>query len=124
MVQTNFDYLCAKYGQEILEYERDKNSKNDETVIQKSLGVLQEDGLFAFILFLKALKDKSELIRSSILKKTAELLNETKLTENADEKNIQEKILEITENMDDMFLAKDLIEKTLVYARYRAKAIK
>lgn len=119
MVQTNFDYLCAKYGQELLEYKGEAN-KTDEVVIQKSLGVLQEDGLFAFILFLEA---KNEPIRCSILKKVAELLDDVNLTY-TNKKDIREKILEITENMDDMFLAKDLIEKTLVYARYRAKAIK
>jgi len=112
---TNLDYLCAKYGQNI------PKSKEHETIIQKSLGVLQEDGLFAFILFLES---KNENITSYIMEETAKILNETGLTEEANKKNIKENILKLTENIDDMFLAKELIEKTLVYARYHAKTLK
>ncbi|MEN4019486.1 MAG: hypothetical protein PQ967_02265 [Methanobacterium sp.] len=51
-----------------------------------------------------------------ILEKTAELLNEAELTEDAN--NVREKIHRITKNIDEMFFAKDLIERTLIYARY------
>lgn len=115
MIQNNLDYICAKYGQNIPE------CKNDETVIQKSLGILQEDGLFAFVLYLES---KNDNINHCIKKETVKLLNETGLIQDATEENVRSKILEITKNIDDMFLAKDLIEKTLVYARYHAKTLK
>lgn len=116
MNYVNLDYLCAEYGQNII-----PKSKEDEVIIQKSLGVLQEDGLFAFILFLET---KNGNITSYIREETAKLLNETGLTEDANKESIMNNILKITENIDDMFLAKDLIEKTLVYARYHAKTLK
>ncbi|MEN4006630.1 MAG: hypothetical protein PQ964_04670 [Methanobacteriaceae archaeon] len=50
------------------------------------------------------------------MEKTAELLNEAELTEDAN--NVREKIHRITKNIDEMFFAKDLIERTLIYARY------
>lgn len=114
MVQNNLDYLCAKYGQDI------PKSKEDENIIQKSLGVLQEDGLFAFILFLES---KNNDVNKRIKNKTAQLLHEVGLINDANDTNMREKILEITKNIDDMFLAKDLIERTLIYARYHAKAL-
>lgn len=114
MVQNNLDYLCAKYGQEIPE------CKSDGTAIQKSLGVLQEDGLFAFILYLES---KNDAINHCTKKEIAKLLNKVELTQNANENNMRENIHKITKNIDNMFLAKDLIEKTLIYARYRAKAL-
>lgn len=115
MVQNNLDYFCAEYGMEIAKCAK---CKSDETTIQKSLGVIQEDGLFAFILYLESKND------ACIRKKIAQLLNKVELTQNANEKNLRKNIQEITRNLDGMFLAKDLIEKTLVYARYHAKALK
>jgi len=116
MVQNNLDYICAKYGHDI-----PTKSKDVETTIQKSLGVLQEDGLFAFILYLES---KNSDVNKRVKNETAKLLHEVGLTYDTNDRNMREKILEITKNIDDMFLAKDLIEKTLVYARYRAKALK
>jgi len=117
MDQNNLDYICAKYGQDI---PQDK-SKDLETTIQKSLGVLQEDGLFAFVLYLES---KNSAVNKRIKNKTAKLLYEVGLTDDSNDRNMRKKILEITKSIDDMFLAKDIIEKTLVYARYRAKALK
>jgi len=116
---TNLDYLCADYGQDI------PQSKENETIIQKSLGVLQEDGLFAFVLFLESKKDsKDRNLVIRILSNTREILNKVELISNPDEKNVRKNILEITKNIDNLFLAKNLIEKMLIYARYRAKALK
>jgi len=116
MAQNNLDYLCAKYGQGIPSI-----PKNDEeNIIQKSLGVLQEDGLFAFLLFLES---KNNDVNKRIKNKTAQLLHEVGLTNDANDTNMREKILEITKNIDEMFLAKNLIERTLIYARYHSKAL-
>jgi len=104
MNYVNLDYLCAEYGQNII-----PKSKEDEVIIQNSLGVLET---------------KNGNITSYIREETAKLLNETGLTEDANKESIMNNILKITENIDDMFLAKDLIEKTLVYARYHAKTLK
>lgn len=115
MAENNLDYLCAKHGQDI---------KGEETLIQKALGVLQEDGLFAFVVFMESKKESKDKERTDrILEKTAELLNEVGLTNGAKEENIRGKMLEITKDIDSMFLAKNLIERALIYARYHAKAL-
>ena len=35
----NLDYICAKFGQNLVEYEKDKK----ENTLRKALGILQED---------------------------------------------------------------------------------
>lgn len=118
MMENNLDYVCAEYGQKI------SRTKDDETIVQKSLGVLQEDGLFAFVVYLESKKQpKDKEIVERILKSAADLLNKIELEKDIDETNIREKIHEITKNIDDMFLAKELLERTLIYARYHAKAL-
>ncbi|ODS37862.1 MAG: hypothetical protein A7315_03520 [Candidatus Altiarchaeales archaeon WOR_SM1_79] len=116
MSKNNLDYLCAEKGQEI------PKSKDDETIIQKALGVLQEDGVYAFVIFLESKKE--DKTAKKILEKIAELFSDEniKLTDNATKENIREKILELTKNIDNIFFAKDIIERTLIYARYHAKA--
>jgi hypothetical protein len=118
MLGTNLDYLCAKHGQEI------PNSKDDERLIQKALGVLQEDGLFAFIVFLESKRDsKDNDVVLRILKKSEALLNEIGLPKAASGKNLKEEILELTKDIDSMFLAKGVVERALTYALYNARAL-
>jgi len=76
-LEYNLDLLCFEHGTKI---PISRNEKN-ENVIQKSLGVLEENGIFAFILFLGAkgafknnnLK-KEEKIARNIKEKICELL--------------------------------------------------
>ena len=77
--------------------------------------------MFAFVIFLESKKD--EKIAKKILEKVAELLNESELTKNDSGNNLRKKILEITKDLNKIFLTKDLIGRTLIYARYHAKAL-
>lgn len=111
MTEQNLDYICAKYGQEM--------GKNGEhSMIQKALGVLQEDGLFAFSVYLET---QNQSISNEIQKESKCLLNEIDLPKPS-RNTLREDILEITQDLDDTFLAKNLLERALIYARYRAKA--
>ncbi len=125
MVQNNLDYLCAKCGQEIVEKaEKKKEMKN---LIQKSLGILQEDGVYAFVVYLDSEGAfKNGKVANRILSKIFELFtgDNTKLIEGIYEReNVYKQIQKLSENIDNLFLAKDLIERTLIYARYHSKAL-
>jgi len=103
------DMKCAEYGNNIASL-----SGIDETLITKSLGVLQEDGVYAFFLYLKTKKEPGEKIKESAfefleLEKTASL------------DVVREKF---KDNLDALLFAKELLERTLVYARYHSKANK
>ncbi len=113
-MNPNLDLECAGCGSEIAE------RKDDETLITKSLGVLQEDGVYAFFLYLAS---KKEEIAKRISKQTFSLLT-TQITAINDEKEPLSAIRgKLADNLDSLLLAKQLLERTLVYARYHAKAM-
>lgn len=115
------DQECAKYGYEIA------HQIKDDTLINKALGVLQEQGVYAFLLFLKASSDEAK--SKKIITTSWDLLTsgiiESIRNESWDDNNwhnvIREKLLG---NLDDVFLAHRFLEQTLIYARYHAKALK
>ncbi|MBW2662620.1 MAG: hypothetical protein JRD93_11685 [Deltaproteobacteria bacterium] len=115
----NIDMICAKYGSKIARID-----KLSEPLVNKSLGVLQEDGVYSFFLFLAAqAKGKQNTPADCIQKDIFDLLKVFFQSI----KNSQEDILGIirnnlAEDLDDLLLSKDIIERTMVYARYHLKA--
>ena len=94
------------------------DAKEMERIINKSLGILIEDGLFAYDIWLESEnKDSHKVIIVSSLK----ILNDTNLTSNQD--SLRDVILEIAKSIHKTLLARQLLERMLVYARYRAKAL-
>jgi hypothetical protein len=117
----NIDMICAKYGSQI-----GKKEDLSETLINKSLGILQEEGIYAFFLFL-ASRGKGEKKQADCIQdKTIDLLQgffQNIMGDSATRENILQIIRDkLVEDLNDLFLAKDLIERTLVYARYHLKA--
>lgn len=117
------DQECAKYGYEIAV----QIEKNDN-LINKALGVLQEQGVYAYFLFLKASSDEAKskkIIINTSWKLLSSGIIESMKSENWDDHNWHEIIREkLLGNLDDLFLAYRLLEQTLIYARYHAKALK
>ena len=95
-----------------------------ETEITKALGILVEDGPFAYLIWLKS-QDK-EPHRAMIIQ-TACLLEKVKLIDKIEpskDLEIEKIFLEnITDDIPKLILAKTLLEKMLIYARYKAKAM-
>ena len=130
-LEYNLDLLCFEHGTKIPILGNEKN----ENTIQKPLGVLEENGIFAFILFLGAkgafknnnLK-KEEKIARNIKEKICDLLKKQEINllkdniNTNDQKEVIDAFRSIGENLNKLFLAKMLIEKTLIYALYHAKA--
>ena len=119
--ETNLDVLCAKYGFSIA-----KNTK-DDTLITKALGVLQEQGPYAYFLFLQSRGESEKQAALKMIKDSGALIAE--IFENLKGRNFQEDwpdILrtKILNDLDNIFLVLQLLEQTLVYARYHAKSIK
>ncbi len=119
-----------------------------ENVITKSLGVLQEQGIYALMLFLFSHNSNDTKI---IYKNLVELLNNIELKDKnkndisiKDEDSFKDnktKYKSVNENkdyfqyvldcfsdnilddFDKLFLVRDIYEQTLIYARYGAKAL-
>jgi len=124
----NLDRLCAQYGylmcRALSDAFRDRNGKVDgsrvENHLTKSLGILQEEGIYAFFLYqvsrgeregAEGLKEKArELLKAVSIKPFDEIEDPLEAVREAD-------------NLDDLLLAKRLLEQALIYARYHAKAL-
>lgn len=120
--QNNLDYLAAQHAQSlVVNATQEAKPQELENTITKALGVLQENGVYACFLYLHASKKKEA---RPILQEMQNLLNKDELglpkKENDDDlKYIAEKI---TTSLPTLLLAKEALERMLIYARYGAKA--
>ncbi len=124
MSTVNLDQLCAKYGWEIADKVHQAIGKNAENHITKSLGVLQGDGVYAFFLY-QASRGQREKPGADRLKEQAvAFLREAGIAafQNADDPlaAVRE---HLAGDLDQLLLAKRLLEQALIYARYHVKAM-
>jgi len=125
MTQQNLDRLCAEYGYKIAEQVHNELQKTAETHITKSLGVLQENGVYAFFLY-QASRGSEKKGAEKLTALATELLNKAAVasfTSVSDPLEAMRKAGGLADNLDDLLLAKRLLEQALIYARYHAKAL-
>ncbi|WP_022854095.1 hypothetical protein [Thermodesulfatator atlanticus] len=101
------------------------NSSTFETEITKALGILVEDGPFAYMIWLKS-QDREP--HRAMLIQTARILAEINLIEkiNPDsnlKQEIESRFIDLSRVLSKLLLAKTILEKMLIYARYKAKAM-
>ncbi len=101
------------------------NSSTFENEITKALGILVEDGPFAYMIWLKS-QDKEPhramLIQSARI--LAELKLITKIETNQDLKQeIENHFIGLSDDLSKLLFAKTVLEKMLIYARYKVKAM-
>jgi hypothetical protein len=123
----NLDCLCAQYGYEIVRTVAPDGRlpKGDRTrlenTITKSLGVLQEDGVYALFLFLAYRQgDKGA---PEVKGQALSLLRHTEVQLLPPSHDDFQAVRQLTNNLDNLLLARQLLEQTLTYARYHAKAL-
>jgi len=140
--QKNLDQLCAQFGYDMAKEvnEAFEKATDAENLITKSLGVLQENGVYAFFLYLasqiKEKKDDREEKKSKAARALAnqaasllkhEWLNLIQVDDGEDGyKKAMEEIRGkdgLASKLDQLLLAKRLLEQALIYARYHAKAL-
>jgi len=124
----NLDKICAEYGFKILENDESDKADTFEKEITKALGILMEDGLFAYAIWLESKRKKDDDVYSKIIDKSKKLLENVNLinsnnTENVDNMELRDITLKISGKLQKTILAKQLLERMLIYARYRAKAL-
>lgn len=120
---TNLDYLAATCAQEIIKRASAKASARDvDTTVTKALGVLQENGVYACFLYLLAKeKDLGKIVVEEMLNVLQNLgwNKPSSLTPDVVLRHISENV---TRDLERLLLAKEVLEQTLIYARYGAKA--
>lgn len=128
--EVNLDRLCAKAGDDLARAANEvfNDPKRVETLLTKALGVVQEQGLYAFFLFLEsrgtADKRGAEKIRDGGVK----LLQEAGLVaKNVSPPQVLASLRRddgLLARLDDLVLGVELISRALTYARFHAKAMK
>ena len=129
----NLDYRCMECAQKIvnsIDKGDSKKMKELENNLRKALGVLQEDGVYAMFLWLEknASDVRKELVeffnkedKKTKVKLSNYFLDSNKsFSQNFDEfcRNLQE----VAINIDKLLFMKKLLERTLTYALYHARA--
>lgn len=122
---TNLDRLAAKHAQAVIANTKDSKSSDVENTVTKALGVLQEDGVYACFLYLLA-KEKEP--GQKVIEQMLALLEALGFGWNKPVKeNSPDVILKhitdyVTQDLEQLLLAKETLEQMLIYARYGAKA--
>ncbi len=129
----NLDYRCMECAQEIvdsIDKSDSKKMKELENNLRKALGVLQEDGVYAMFLWLEknANNVRKKLVEffnkkdeKTKVKLSNYFLNEEKEFSQGFNKfcnNLQE----VAKDIDKLLFMKKLLERTLTYVLYHAKA--
>ena len=132
----NLDSLCAVHGRGIIsDAEITQTQKREaDGYLTKALGVLQEDGLYAFYLYLAYREKKTKALPETQKHSLRLLCNELRLTHekigeedlNDPQKRKDKSFIvaeKLVQDLDKLLFAKDLLEQMLVYARYHAKSL-
>ncbi|MEA1908329.1 MAG: hypothetical protein U9N43_04785 [Euryarchaeota archaeon] len=134
MMETmhNMDQLAARHAQNMVSNTQDKEKKLVETLdrlVTKTLGVLQEQGVYAMMLFLFSRTSDEAKITPVIRKELLEMVKQLPVFSDAaptdkdrDKDILKFYINEVMDDLDTLFLVRDLYEQTLIYARFGAKA--
>lgn len=130
---ANLDRLAALHAQAIIEHTRSKDKEDVENVMTKALGVFQEQGVYAGMLYLLSRSNATEQpIAQAARNELVELLNDPDLqpfglTYPGAINNTHALLNHFVDPVgaapvQTLLLVKSLFEQTLTYARYGAKA--
>ena len=124
---SNLDFFCSNCAQAIVNLAGD-NKKELENRITNALGVLQEDGVFAFYLFLKyrkmdQLPGEQETSRWPVWQELAQLLRNEAIGSPLSNEDDDLAVIQLTKNLSQLLLAKQILERVLIFARYGLRSI-
>jgi len=124
MSVPNLDLLCARYGCDMAKQVYEALKKGAENHITKSLGVLQEDGVYAFFLYQASRGEREEAGAKKLAQSAEALLAKAAVgPARFGAGDPLAATLDLADNLDQLLLAKRLLEQALIYARYHAKAL-
>lgn len=129
---VNLDKIAAERAQAMVRNasgtgDVKKSVETLERLATKSLGVLQEHGVYALMLFLFSRTGDEKTIAPHIRRelnaalKSLPAFNQAKIPSSAQEA-LKFYAQNVLDDLDRLLLVRDLYEQTLIYARYSAKA--
>lgn len=117
----NLEPRCAYYGGQIDGAKREQKArKRLETLVRQTLGVLREEGIYATYLFLnyRAKEGGSVILAQLLALWRDEAVGPLLVAGGSD----REQVIALTEELDALLLARQVAERTLVYALYGLRA--
>ncbi len=124
----NLDRLCAQAGYDMAEGVHQALGKQAENHITKSLGVLQEDGVYAYFLY-QASRKREKAGATKLTEQAHALLKRAHISSFDRESDVLTAVRGgsggrgLADDLDQLLLAKRLLEQALIYARYHVKAM-
>jgi hypothetical protein len=89
----------------------------DKNNIEKLLGVLSNDGVYAMWVYAKSKKDINEI---KLMRKIKPIIYFVK---GLRDDNYEQYFQELSQDLNNLLFFRELLEKVLIYARYHAKAM-
>jgi len=120
-MEKNLDIVVHEIGFNIVEkIKEQKDQKQYLNEIDKVLGILANDGVYAYWVYCK-----SKEITDVFIDEIEELIKlfHKSFGESNQEKQYENFFQKLSSNLHDLLFFKELLEKALTYARYHAKAI-
>ncbi len=116
-MSNNLDVLINEIGFEIVEEIKSKGNEKTKykNEIEKSLGVLSNDGVYAYFVYVKS-KGVSDVFLDKL--KTI-----TKFIDEEEKELNQEYFKNLSDDINKLLFFREILEKILIYARYHAKAM-
>jgi len=96
----------------------------DKNIVDKALGVLVNDGIYAMWLFIEEKKSKAN--PEEFCKKIEELLKEARLVDSCNCSTVESRgkfFKQLTEDLNKLILARQILEKLFIYVRHQYKAL-
>lgn len=124
ITSPNLDRLAAQHAQAIISRTTDKKASEVDNTVTKALGVLQENGVYACFLYLRAKEGENGAV---VVEEMLDLLDGLGFGWGKPTGNSLEEVLsyiseKVTVDLERLLLAKETLEQMLIYARYGAKA--
>ena len=101
--------------------ELENEKKKALNLIDKALGVLSNDGVYAYFVYI--ISQKNNKFNGIFLDTLESVFNIAKNEETYSSDNRQNYFKSIANDIHKLLFLKQLLEKTLIYARYHAKAL-
>jgi hypothetical protein len=111
---SNLEVECAIAAEKIAK-------EADDKTITDALGVLEEQGVYAFFLFVSIEKDKRPALKKHCIEFLRKQPNEKPFL-NSEINNDLTALQELSKDINKLLFAKQLLSQTLIFARYHAKA--
>ena len=107
---TNLDMECAKLGAQLAK-------QSDDKTLTDALSVLEEQGVYAFFLYLSQKNERRRIINSC-----REFLKGHLPGGGGADNDAFRATQDLSGDVDKLLLARDLLRQSLIYGRYHAKA--